>query len=102
MKTCSHSVVIDNPALPCPLVERSGLSSLANSFLPNKKESEENEFEVFSHFIGNVEIQKSGGFDLEEASTTVNPTVGFDNDSLRVTFYKLTGVTDSVDDSEGG
>lgn len=87
-----------NPALPS---ECNGLGSLANSLLPNKKESEENELEVFSHFVGNVKIQISGCFDLEEASTTVDSTVGFDNDSPRVTVYKLAGVSDSVGNSGG-
>lgn len=57
---------------------------------------------MFGHLVGDVEIEVSRSFDFEEASTVVDSTVGFDNDGLRVTVYKLKGASDSVSDSEGG
>jgi hypothetical protein len=77
------------------------LDSRTNSLLPDEKESEEDRFEVLGHFVGNVEVHASWGFGFEEASTTGDSTMGFDNDSLCVTVYELKGVSDSANDSEG-
>lgn len=60
-----------------------------NSLPPDEKESEKDELEVLDHFVGNVEIHASWSFGFEEASTASDSAMGLDDDSLRVTVYKL-------------
>lgn len=65
------------------------LRPLANSLLPDEKESEDNEFGVFNHFVRDIEVHMSWCFYFEETSATCDLTMGFDHDGLRVGVYKL-------------
>lgn len=70
------------------------LGSPTDPLLPDEKEGEEDEFDVFDYFVGNVEIHASWCFSFEETSTASDLAVGFGNYSLSVTVYKLEGVSE--------
>ena len=66
-----------------------GLCSLANPLFPDEKESEEDEFGVFDHFVCNIEVHVSWGFVPEEASPASDPMMGLDDDGFRFSVYEL-------------
>ena len=70
-----------------------GFCSLTDSLFPYEEEGEKDEFRVFDHFVGDIEVHVPRSFGFENISTTGDVAVGFGDDGLCVTVYKLKGVS---------